>query len=108
MNFINYSELSGFVDAGFAETEITKETDGDVTTTTIYAGAPTQKVVHDTPPFSQNTNGDLLQDGGETTTQEVWKIRRTIVVEDGSTTTVTNEWAEGDWDDRENLNYQYL
>lgn len=107
MNFINYSEMAGFVDAAFAKTEITETTVGTTKTTTIYAGKPFQKPVNDTPPFQKNENGDLLQDGGDTTSVTTWKIRRTVVVDDGSTTTITNHWAEGAWVDRASLTYQY-
>lgn len=94
MNFINNTEMAALVDAGMAETEVTKATVGDVTTTTIYAGAPYRRTV--------DAGGDNAH------TEEVWKIRRTVVVEDGDTTTVTNTWAEGAWDDRATLTYQYL
>lgn len=93
MNFINNAEMAALVDAGMAETEVTKTTVDDVTTTTIYAGAPYRRTVYD---------------GGNANTEEVWKIRRTVIVEDGDTTTVTNTWAEGAWDDRTTLTYKYL
>lgn len=94
MNFINNAEMAALVAAGMAETEVTKATVDDVTTTTIYAGAPTRETV--------NQNGD------NTHTMEVWRIRRTVIVEDGDTTTVTNTWAVGAWDDRTTLTYKYL
>ena len=94
MNFINNAEMAALVDAGMAETEVTKTTVDDVTTTTIYAGAPYRRTV--------DAGGD------NTHTEEVWKIRRTVIVEDGDTTTVTNTWAEGAWDDRTTLTYKYL
>lgn len=108
MNFINYSEMAAFMDAGMAKTEITTATANDTKTTTIYAGAPFRKAVQDTPPFEKNANGDLLEDGGSTTTVETWKIRKTIVTEVGTTTTIENAWAEGNWSDRASLTYQYL
>lgn len=108
MNFINFSELAGFVDAAFAETEIIAATSSGTKTTTIYAGSPFRKSVNDTPPFAANANGDLLQDGGDTTTVLTWKIRRTMVVEDAEKTIVTQQWAEGAWADRASLTYQYL
>lgn len=85
--------MAALVDAGMAETEVTKATVDDVTTTTIYAGAPFHRTVYD---------------GGVAATEEVWKIRRTVIVEDGDTTTITNTWAEGAWDDRTTLTYKYL
>ena len=94
MNFINNAEMAALVDAGMAETEVTKATVGDVTTTTIYAGAPYRRTV--------DAGGDNAH------TEEVWKIRRTIVVDSGNTTTVSSRWAEGDWNDRATLTYQYL
>ena len=94
MNFINNAEMAALVDAGMAETEVTKTTVDDVTTTTIYAGAPHRRIV--------DAGGD------NTHTEAVWKIRRTVIVEDGDTTTVTNTWAEGAWDDRTTLTYKYL
>ena len=45
MNFINNAEMAALVDAGMAETEVTKTTVDDVTTTTIYAGAPYRRTV---------------------------------------------------------------
>lgn len=107
MNFINYAEMAGYL-SDMAETEVTKTESNGVTTTTIYAGTPFRATVNDTPPFQQNANGDLLQDGGSITTVERWKIRRTVVVDNGTTTTVTNKWAEGAWDNRASLTYQYL
>lgn len=94
MNFINNAEMAALVDAGMAEIEVTKTTVGAVTTTTIYAGAPFRRIVDE---GSDNAH-----------TEAVWKIRRTVIVEDGDTTTVTNTWAEGAWDDRTTLTYKYL
>lgn len=93
MNFINNSEMAALVSEGMAETEVTVSTSNDVTTTTIYAGAPFRRTV---------------RNGENTSTQEVWKIRRTIVVEDGGTTTITSKWAEGSWTNRASLTYKYL
>lgn len=108
MNFINFSELAALVTEGMARTEIVTTTSGTTKTTTIYTGAPFRKVVNDTPPFTHNANGDPLEDGGTTATVVRWKIRRTIVIEDGDTTLVENTWAEGTWPQRANLTYQYL
>lgn len=94
MNFINNAEMAALVAAGMAETEVKKTTVDDVTTTTIYAGAPHRRIVDE---GSDNAH-----------TEEVWKIRRTVIVEDGDTTTVTNTWAEGAWDDRTTLTYKNL
>ena len=96
MNFINNVEMAALVDAGMAETEVTKTTDKDQNTvTTIYAGAPFR---------------EARQVGEQFSTVVVWKIRRTIIFEsqDGNTTTVQNQWASGNWADRANLTYQYL
>ena len=93
MNFINNAEMGALVAAGMAETEVAKTTTNGVTTTTIYAGAPFRKTV---------------QTGDQVASTVVWKIRRTVIVEDGDTTTVTNTWAEGAWDDRTTLTYKYL
>lgn len=108
MNFINYAEMAGLVDAGMAETEVIKTTENGANITTIYAGYPSSKTSQAQPPYAKNANGDLLTDGGTVVTTPVWKIRRSIVTENGDTTTVSTKWAEGAWDDRANLNYQYL
>lgn len=94
MNFINNAEMAALVDAGMAETEVTKTTVDDVTTTTIYAGAPSRRTV--------DAGGD------NTHTEAVWKIHRTVIVEDGDTTHITVTWSEGAWDDRTTLTYKYL
>ena len=106
MNFINNAEMAGFL-SDMAETEITKTESNGVTTTTIYAGCPSTKTEQAQPPYTKNANGDLLEDGGTTVTVAVWKIRRTIVVDNGTTTTVQNQWAEGAWADRASLTYKY-
>lgn len=93
MNFINNAEMAALVDAGMAETEVTKTTANDVTTTTIYAGAPFR---------------EARQDGENFSTVVVWKIRRTVIVDAGDTTKVSTRWAQGDWEDRATLTYQYL
>lgn len=108
MNFINNAEMAALVDAGMAETEVTKSTANGVTTTTIYAGCPSSKTSQAQPPYAKNANGDLLADGGTVVTTPIWKIRRTIVTENGDTTTVSTKWAEGAWNDRTTLNYKYL
>lgn len=93
MNFANISEMAALVSEGMAETEVTTDTANDVTITTIYAGAPFRRTIH---------NGETV------TTEEVWKIRRTVVVDDGKVTTITNTWAEGAWAYRTTLTYKYL
>lgn len=109
MNFINNAEMAGLVSEGMAETEVITTTSGSTTTTTVYAGCPFVKNQPVTPPYDVNSNGDLLQDGGSVVSVELWKIRRTVVVDNGSgTTTVTNKWAEGAWADRATLTYKYL
>lgn len=108
ISFINNAELAGAVDAAMAETEVIKTTENGTNITTIYAGYPSSTASQAQPPFVKNANGDLLTDGGTVVTTSVWKIRRSIVTENGDTTTVSTKWAEGAWDDRANLNYQYL
>lgn len=107
MNFINYAEMAGFANEGMAETEITAATSNGTTTTTIYAGSPFVKNAPATQPYTHNANGDLLQDGGSVVSVETWKIRRTVIVDNGTTTTVTQKWAEGAWADRTSLTYKY-
>ena len=93
MDFINNVEMASLVDAGMAETEIHKETiDGD-TITTIYAGAPFH---------------EARQNGENFSTVVVWKIRRTIVFESDKGTFISTQWAKGDWNKKESLNYNYL
>ena len=108
MNFINYAEMAGYASEGFAKTEVTKSTSGETSTTTIYEGSPAQKTQYDAPPFQKNANGDQLTDGGDTTTVETWKIRRTVIIDDGTTIEATAQWAEGDWTARRQLTYKYL
>lgn len=108
MNFINYAEMAGFANEGMAETEITSSTSNGTTTTTIYAGSPFVKNAPASQPYAKNANGDLLQDGGSVVSVETWKIRRTVIIDDGTTTTVQNRWAEGAWADRASLTYKYL
>ena len=107
MNFINYSEMAAFTNEGMAVTEITSSTSDGTTTTTIYAGSPFFKNVPATPPYETNANGDLLQDGGSVVSVETWKIRRTVIVDDGTTINIQNQWAEGAWEDRASLTYKY-
>lgn len=107
MNFINYAEMAGYASEGFAKTEITSSTSNGTTTTTIYAGSPFVKNVPSTQPYPTNANGDLLQDGGSVVSVETWKIRRTVITDNGTTTTIQNQWAEGAWADRASLTYKY-
>lgn len=107
MNFINYSEMAAFANEGMAETEITSSTSNGTTTTTIYSGSPFVKNAPATQPYAHNANGDLLQDGGSVIGQTTWKIRRTVITDNGTTTTVQNQWAEGAWADRATLTYKY-
>lgn len=107
MRFINYAEMAGFANEGMALTEITSSTSNGTTTTTIYAGSPFVKNAPASQPYAHNANGDLLQDGGSVVSVETWKIRRTVITDDGTTTTVQNQWAEGDWADRASLTYKY-
>lgn len=90
MNFINFAEIAGLVSEGFNKTEIITSTNDDVKTTTVYGGK-----ANVTDPATADSRTD-------------WNIRRTVIVEDGETTTVTNTWAEGAWDDRTTLTYKYL
>lgn len=108
MNFINLSEMAALVGEGMAKTEITESTSGSVKTTTIYAGSPIRNTVQKVPPYATNANGDQLANGGDTATVVSWRIRRTIVVENGTTTNIENKWAEGAWNQRASLNYQNL
>ena len=108
MNFINYAEMAALSNEGMAETEITSSTSNGTTTTTIYAGSPFVKNVAATPPYSTNANGDLLEDGGSVTGQLTWKISRTIIIDNGTTTTISKTWAEGAWADRATLTYKNL
>ncbi len=91
MNFINNAEMAALVPEGFAKQEITSAESNGTTTTTIYGGKPN---IND-PSASTDDRTD-------------WKIRRTVVVEDSTTTTVTVTWAEGSWTDRATLTYKYL
>ena len=90
MNFINNVEMAGFGE-GFAKSEIAAVTSNDTTTTTIYAGTPNRT---DPSPATDAAS--------------VWKIKRTVIVDDGTTTTITETWAEGSWDNRASLTYKYL
>ena len=86
---INFAELAGLVAAGFDKTEVTASTSNDVTTTTVYGGK-----ANITDPSTADSRTD-------------WNIRRTVIVEDGGTTTITNAWATGSWTDRASLTYKY-
>lgn len=90
MNFINFAEIAGLVSEGFNKTEIITSTNEDVKTTTVYGGK-----ANVTDPATADSRTD-------------WNIRRTVIVENGDTTTVVTEWAEGSWTDRESLTYKYL
>ena len=64
MNFINNAEMAALVDAGMAETEVTKTTVDDVTTTTIYAGAPYRRTVCDQTAFCLRSGSDQRSGNG--------------------------------------------
>lgn len=90
MNFINHTEMASFCE-GFAKTEVTSLTSNDTTTTVIYGGTPR-----------------LTDPSSSTDSRDVWRIRRTVIVENGTTTNVTVTWAEGSWTNRASLTYKYL
>ena len=91
MNFINYSEMAGLVSEGFAKQEITSSTSSGTTTTTIYGGKP-----RSTDPSASTDN-----DTG-------WRVMRTVIVDDGTSTQITTTWATGSWTNRASLTYKYL
>ena len=91
MQFINFSEMAGFSAEGFAKVDLTKSTSGTTTTTTVYGGKPS-----------------LTDPSASTDSAEVWDIRRTVIVENDSGTTITTTWAKGSWTNRANLTYKYL
>ena len=91
MHFINNAEMAGLVSEGFDLTEVTTVESGSTTITTIYGG----KCGRQDPSSS-------------TQALDVWKIRRTIISEDGNTTKIEKTWAEGAWENRESLTYKYL
>lgn len=91
MNFINNAERAGLSSEGFDKQEITSSTSSGTTTTTVYSGKSGY-----TDPSAATDN------------LENWHIRRTVIVEDGTTTTITTTWAEGSWTNRESLTYKYL
>jgi hypothetical protein len=91
MYFINFAEMAGLVGEGFARQEITSSTNNGTTTTTIYGGKPSRQ--------DPNPATDAL---------EVWKIQKTVIVDDGTSTNITVTWAEGSWTNRASLTYKYL
>ncbi len=91
MHFINNAEMAGLVSEGFDLTEVTTVESGSTTVTTIYGG----KCDRQDPSIG-------------TQALDVWKIRRTIISEDGNTTKIEKTWAEGAWENRESLTYKYL
>lgn len=91
LNFINNAEMAGFVSEGFAKQEITSSTSSGTTTTTIYAGKPR-----------------LIDPAASTDDDTGWKIMRTVIVDDGTATSITTTWAEGAWTNRASLTYKYL
>ena len=91
MHPINLSEYAA-MGAGFSKTAITKVTDGDTVTTTIYAG-------HAPVP---SPSSETLQNPG-------WVIRKTVVVENAETgvTDVTELWGHGSWTGRAEIDYSF-
>lgn len=92
MNFINNVEMAALASEGWNKKVITSSEENGVTETTIYCGK------------SRFHNPDDRQ----TESDDHWKIRKTRIVENGSTTTIIETWAEGAWSDKENLEYLYL
>ena len=82
--FINFSELYN-AGGSFAKQEVTVSG----STTTIYGGYS---------PVADPSAADSAAG---------WVIRKTVVTENGSTTTIVNTWARGSWDDRDSLTYAY-
>lgn len=91
MHFINNAEMAGLVGEGFSRQEITSSTSEGTTTTTIYGG----KAPLTDPSATTDDNTD-------------WKIRKSVIVDNGTTITVQNTWAEGSWTNRASLTYKYL
>ena len=91
MHFINNAEMAGLVSEGFSRQEITSSNSEGTTTTTIYGGkAP-------------------LTDPSATTDDNTgWKIQKSVIVDNGTTITIQNTWAEGSWTNRASLTYKYL
>lgn len=90
MNIINFSELAGLTNAGFNKTEINVSISGTTKTTTVYGGKAGV-----TDPSTADSRTD-------------WDIMRSVIVEDGNTTTVTTEWGKGSWTNRASLTFKYL
>lgn len=91
MRFINNAEMAGLVGEGFSKQEITSSTSNGTTTTTIYGGkAP----VTDPSAGTDDNTG--------------WKIQKTVIVDNGTTTNITVTWAVGSWTNRASLTYKYL
>lgn len=87
--FINFSELYN-AGGSFAKQEVVESTSNNTTTTTIYGGYA--------PVGSIDPSTDELP---------TWIIRRTIVVDNGTTQTITCAWAKGSWTNRASLEYSY-
>lgn len=84
--------MAALVSEGFNKKAITTTESNGVKETVIYSGK------------SRLLNPEDRQ----TETDPNWKIRKTRIVENGSTTTIIETWAEGAWSDKENLDYLYL
>lgn len=91
MHFINNSEMAALSSEGFDKQEITSSTSSGTTTTTVYQG-----------------KSRLTDPSATTDSLDVWKIKRTVIVDNGSTTDITETWAEGSWTNRASLTYKYL
>ena len=92
MYFINNAEMAALSSEGWNKKVITSSTENGVTETIIYCG-----------------KSRLLDpDNRQTELDEHWKIKKTRIVSDATTTTIIETWAEGSWFNRENLTYKYL
>jgi len=83
---INWTERAG-MGAGFAKTEVTTSTSNGVTTTTVYGGYAPSENAQDSDPH--------------------WSIQKTVVVDNGTSQNVTEQWAVGPWTNRASLTYKY-
>ncbi len=84
--------MAGLASEGWNKKIITSSEENGVTETIIYCGK------------SRFHNPDDRQ----TESDDHWKIRKTRIVDDGTTTTIIETWAEGSWANRESLTYQYI
>lgn len=91
MHFINNAEMAAFLGEGFAKQEIITDTKDGYHCTTVFTGTPR-----------------ITSPEASTDRDPGWKIRRTVIVDDGTTTSITITWAEGSWTDRASLTYKYL